>query len=53
MVSAEHLGRVELAVNTFATSAVVVGEVPTLRHKLGDDTVELGALRHTRSAPGR
>jgi len=32
-----------LAVDGLATSAVATGEVTTLEHKVGDDTVELGA----------
>jgi hypothetical protein len=33
-----------LTVDGLATSAVATGEVTTLKHELGDDTVEGGAL---------
>lgn len=33
-----------VAINGLSTSAIVVGEITTLAHELGNDTVESGAL---------
>ena len=39
-------------INAFATSPVVVGEVSSLAHELGDDPVEGGALVSEARLPG-
>ena len=44
MLQGEVLVRELVAVDGLATSSVVVGEVTTLAHEVGDDPVEGGAL---------